>query len=49
MVIIDEISFAKKEDFEKIENHLRILKENKFENYGRVNVVFLGDLRNLSQ
>lgn len=47
MVIIDEISFAKKEDFEKIENHLRILKENKFENYGGVNVVFSGDLRQL--
>ena len=47
LVIIDEISFADKHDFDKIDNNLRILKQNQNKPFGGINIVFSGDMRQL--
>ena len=47
LLIIDEISFASKQDFEKIHSHLCRLKENREAYYGGINVIFAGDFRQL--
>ena len=47
MVLIDEISFADKQDFIKIDKHLRILKQNSDQPYGGIDIIFSGDLRQL--
>ena len=47
LVIIDEISFADKHDFDKIDNNLRILKQNHNKPFGGINIVFSGDMRQL--
>jgi hypothetical protein len=46
LVIIDEISFAKNEDYNKLNYHLQILKQ-KHTLYGGVNILFAGDFRQL--
>ena len=47
LLIIDEISFASKVDFEKLHKHLRRLKQNLHLPYGGLNIVFAGDMRQL--
>jgi len=47
LLIIDEISFASREDFENIHRKLRRLKEQLHEHYGGLNMVFSGDMRQL--
>jgi PIF1-like helicase len=43
MLIIDEVSFAHKADIEKIDKHLRILKQQDKLDYGGINIIFCGD------
>ena len=40
LLIIDEISFADKIDFDKIDNNLRKLKQNQTKPFGGINIVF---------
>ena len=47
MLIIDEISFAGKEDFAKMHENLSNLKQNLGTPYGGLHIVFAGDLRQL--
>ena len=47
LLIIDEISFADKIDFDKIDNNLRNLKQNQTKPFGGINIVFSGDFRQL--
>jgi len=47
LLIIDEISFADKDDFAKIHENLRYLKEQMYTKYGGMNMVFSGDMRQL--
>ena len=47
MLIVDEISFASKSDFQKIHSNLCKLKRNIGKSYGGLNIVFSGDLRQL--
>jgi len=46
-VIIDEISFARKEDFEELHKKIRLIKQQLQYRYGGVNVVFSGDMGQL--
>ena len=43
LLIVDEISFASKEDFQKMEKHLKIFMKNRLGFYGGMNMVFAGD------
>ena len=47
MVIIDEISFASESDFKKMMEYTQILKQNRFEPFGGLNMVFAGDYSQL--
>jgi ATP-dependent DNA helicase PIF1 len=47
LVIIDEVSFASKSDFEKLHQKLSQLKQCLQKPYGGLNVVFAGDFRQL--
>ena len=47
LLIIEEISFADKNDFDKIDNNLRNLKQNQTKPFGGINIVFSGDMRQL--
>jgi hypothetical protein len=47
LVIIDEISFATAKDFKMIDETLRKLTGKLFENFGGLNIVFAGDMRQL--
>jgi hypothetical protein len=47
LLIIDEISFASKEEFQKLHERLKHLKQNLGYNYGGLNVIFSGDMRQL--
>ena len=47
LLIIDEISFASKEDFEQIHQNLRQLKQCINLPYGNLHIVFAGDMRQL--
>ena len=47
LLIVDEISFASPVVFEQLDQNLRALRNNWLTNYGGVNVVFSGDLRQL--
>ena len=47
MVLVDEISFASKEDFIQIDKCLRQLKQEPDSRYGGIDIVFSGDLRQL--
>jgi len=42
-----EVSFADRADVDKIDKNLRILKQSLFEQYGGLDIVFSGDLRQL--
>ena len=43
LLIVDECSFASASDFEKMQEHLKILMGNHFDKYGGINIVFAGD------
>ena len=47
MVLIDEISFADKDDFVHIDTNLRALKQKPDKPYGGLDIIFSGDLRQL--
>ena len=47
MVIIDEISFASSDDITKIDDRLRVLKQQPMKRFGNCHVIFSGDLRQL--
>ena len=47
LLIIDEISFASKEDFEKLHANIQLLKQCMNKPYGGLHIVFSGDLRQL--
>jgi len=47
LLIIDEISFASKENFEKMHEHLKVFMQCNFKLYGGLNVVFAGDYSQL--
>ena len=47
LLIIDEISFASKEDFVLIHQRLQILKQKLHAAYGGIHIVFAGDFRQL--
>jgi len=47
LLIIDEISFACKQDFAKLHRNLRRLKQQLSAKYGGLDVVFCGDMRQL--
>ena len=47
MLIVDEVSFASKEDIEKLETRVRHLKDNRNKHYGNIDVIFCGDMRQL--
>ena len=47
LVIIDEISFASKRDFEKLSKNLKYLMQKKMKDYGGVSIVFAGDFSQL--
>ena len=47
MLVVDEISFGSKEDFENLDKKLRFLKHNLDEPYGGIHVIFAGDFRQL--
>ena len=47
MVIIDEISFASKQEIAMINTKLRQLKQQQYLQYGGINIVFSGDFRQL--
>jgi hypothetical protein len=47
LVIVDEISFASDQNFEKICTNLQKLKKNRYKLYGGLNIVFLGDYSQL--
>ena len=49
LLIIDEISFACKQDFAKLHRNLRQLKQQLSAKYGGLYVVFCGDMRQLEQ
>jgi hypothetical protein len=46
MLIVDEISFASKEDIVKLQKHVCYLKDNR-KPYGDIDVIFCGDMRQL--
>ena len=48
MVIIDEISFADKNDIVKIDKHLKSLKEKTNSHYGGLNIIFVETSVNLN-
>jgi PIF1-like helicase len=43
LVIVDECSFASGDQVDKMERHARILKNQAFQYYGGLNIVFAGD------
>ena len=43
------MSFADKNDFDKIDKHLRILKQNHNKPFGGINIVFSGDMRQFKE
>jgi hypothetical protein len=47
LLIIDEISFASKDDFRELHNKLRQLKQCLHLPYGGLNIIFAGDFRQL--
>ena len=47
MLVIDEISFGSKEDFENLDKKLRFLKHNFDARYGGIHIIFAGDFRQL--
>jgi hypothetical protein len=47
LLIVDEISFASKQDFVKLDKQLRTLKNQVHLKYGGVHVLFAGDFRQL--
>ncbi len=47
MIFIDEISFAGKADIVKINTNLQALKGALYKNYGGINIIFSGDMRQL--
>ena len=47
ILIIDEISFASKDDFKALDKKLRQLKQQLHERYGGLNIIFSGDMRQL--
>ncbi len=47
LLIADEISFAAKFAYEKLDSNLRYLLEKPYEQYGGLNIVFAGDFRQL--
>jgi PIF1-like helicase len=47
LLIIDEISFASKEDFAKLHRKIRQLKQCLHKPYGGLNIIFSGDMRQL--
>jgi Helitron helicase-like domain at N-terminus/PIF1-like helicase len=47
MVIIDEISFADKNDLVKMDKQIRRLKQQRYLRYGGINIIFSGDFRQL--
>ena len=47
MLVIDEISFASKDDFKELHNKLRQLKQCPHLPYGGLNIIFAGDFRQL--
>ena len=47
LLIVDEISFASKSDFELLDNKLRQLKQNPNKAYGGLHIVFAGDYHQL--
>jgi hypothetical protein len=47
LLIIDEISFASKDDFTELHNKIRLLKQNKYCPYGGLSIIFSGDMRQL--
>lgn len=47
LLIIDEISFASQEELISIEKAVCILRDNRSDPYGGLNVIFCGDLRQL--
>ena len=47
LLIVDEISFASKDDIVKIEDKVRFLKDDPSHVYGGISVIFCGDLRQL--
>jgi PIF1-like helicase/Helitron helicase-like domain at N-terminus len=47
LVIIDEISFASKQDIVAINDKLKVLKQCSYKTYGGINVIFCGDFRQL--
>jgi hypothetical protein len=47
LLIIDEVSFGKAADLQKLDYNLRILKENQYTTYGRLHIVLCGDMQQL--
>ena len=47
LLIVDEISFAREEQIDKMYSNFKILKEDIHQHYGGINVVFCGDFRQL--
>ena len=47
LLLVDEISFANKTDYEDLHRRLRVLKQRIGERYGGLDIVFSGDLRQL--
>ena len=47
LLIIDEISFASKQDFAKLHRQLRKLKQQLHKPYGGLDIIFSGDMRQL--
>ena len=47
LLIIDEISFASRKDFEKMHEHVCLLMREHFKIYGGLNIVFAGDFSQL--
>ena len=47
MVIIDEVSFMSESDVKLIEKNLKILKDEHNQPYGGLNIIFVGDMKQL--
>jgi hypothetical protein len=47
LLVIDEISFASKDDFSELHKKIRLLKQNMHSPYGGLSIIFSGDMRQL--
>ena len=47
LLIVDEISFASKSEIKTLDAHVKLVKDAPFKDYGGIDVIFCGDMRQL--